>query len=84
MKMQIGRWGNSLAVRLPKSLVERFRLKEGDEIDLEAMATALASASTEEMQQRRENALRDIANTRWTLPADWKFDRDELHERGSR
>ncbi len=81
MKMQIGRWGNSLAVRLPKALVERFRLKEGDEIDSDAVEAALEAARDGEAQRRREQALADIANARWTLPADWTFDRDEANAR---
>ncbi len=82
MKMQIGRWGNSLAVRLPKALVERLRLKEGDEIDSGLIETALAKASAEALTRRREAALERIAARRWVLPAGWKFDREEAHERG--
>lgn len=81
MKMQIGRWGNSLAVRLPKALVERFALKEGDEIDAEAIEAALTAAQTDAARLRREQALADITNARWTLPEDWKFDRDEANAR---
>jgi antitoxin MazE len=33
--MQVGKWGNSLAVRLPASVVEGLELKEGDEIEIE-------------------------------------------------
>jgi antitoxin MazE len=32
--MQVAKWGNSLAVRLPASVVQALDLKEGDEIDL--------------------------------------------------
>ena len=32
--MQVAKWGNSLAVRLPASVVEVLRLKEGDEVVL--------------------------------------------------
>jgi len=83
MKMQIGRWGNSLAVRLPKELVTRFHLREGDEVDSGAIEAALAKVEHEEAQQRREEALRSIRETRWELPEGWKFDREEAHERGS-
>ena len=31
--MQVAKWGNSLAIRLPAALVEQLQLKEGDEID---------------------------------------------------
>ena len=33
--MQVGKWGNSLAVRLPAAVVEALGLKEGDEIQIE-------------------------------------------------
>ncbi len=32
------KWGNSLAVRIPKHVVERARFKEGDSIEIEASA----------------------------------------------
>lgn len=32
--MQISKWGNSLAVRLPKKLVERLGIAEGDDVDV--------------------------------------------------
>ena len=81
MKMQIGRWGNSLAVRLPKALVERLNLKEGDEIDASAIEKALMDADHEALERRREEALQRIRETRWPLPADYKFDREEANWR---
>jgi len=30
--MQVSKWGNSLAVRLPATIVEALHLKEGDDI----------------------------------------------------
>ena len=33
--MKVARWGNSLAVRLPKDVAERAGLAEGQEIDFE-------------------------------------------------
>jgi antitoxin MazE len=76
MKMQIGKWGNSLAVRLPRELVERFDLKEGDSIDAELIGHALRRA-----QMTREEMLERIKALRQPLPADWKFDRDEANAR---
>ena len=32
--MQVAKWGNSLAVRLPAAVVEALQLKPGDEIDV--------------------------------------------------
>jgi antitoxin MazE len=35
-KAQVAKWGNSLAVRIPKTVAERARLQEGDSIVIEA------------------------------------------------
>ena len=32
--MQVAKWGNSPAVRLPAAVVEALELKEGDEIEI--------------------------------------------------
>jgi antitoxin component of MazEF toxin-antitoxin module len=36
MKAQMVKWGNSLAVRIPKPVAEEAKLKEGDPIEIEA------------------------------------------------
>jgi antitoxin MazE len=36
MKAQMVKWGNSLAVRIPKPILEQARLKEGDFLEIEA------------------------------------------------
>lgn len=33
MDLQIAKWGNSLALRLPAEIVRLFRLREGDKVD---------------------------------------------------
>ena len=38
MKAQMVKWGNSLAVRIPKPVAEKARLKEGDSLEVEAAA----------------------------------------------
>ena len=42
--MQVSRWGNSLAVRLPAKLVAQLGLREGDEVELRPVARTSASA----------------------------------------
>ena len=74
MKMQIGKWGNSLAVRLPRELVERFHLKEGDAIDSEIFDRAI-----ENDRRTRERDLQRIRELRRPLPEGYKFDRDEAN-----
>jgi antitoxin MazE len=36
MKAQLVKWGNSLAVRIPKPIIEEARLQEGDFLEIEA------------------------------------------------
>jgi antitoxin MazE len=35
MTTELGRWGNSLGVRIPKALAERAGLQEGDRVSLD-------------------------------------------------
>jgi antitoxin MazE len=76
--MQVSRWGNSLAVRLPKKLVDDMRLVEGDKIDI---VEALDRTLFIEKDQRRKRALENMRVRGWSAPADYKFDRDEANER---
>lgn len=76
--MQVAKWGNSLAVRLPKALVERLGLREGDHIDIvDATAGHLAIAKADV----RSEALARMAEQAWELPPDYRFDRDEANAR---
>jgi antitoxin MazE len=77
--MQVSKWGNSLAVRLPKALVDELGLKEGDELNVVAAKDGAIEVETREA--RRKAALERLASLNWTLPPDYKFDRDEANER---
>jgi len=77
--MQVSKWDNSLAVRLPKALVDELGLKEGDQLNVVAAKDGSIEVETKEDQRRR--ALKRMAARNWTLPPDYKFDRDEANER---
>jgi len=76
--MRISKWGNSLAVRLPATVVEALELKEGDEIEIH-----VASARELSMARKpgREELLKRLHAFRGRLPADFTFDRDETNAR---
>jgi antitoxin MazE len=76
--MQVSKWGDSLAVRLPKALVEKMGLRAGDELDIVDVVERTLIVQKED---RRKAALERLASLNWTLPADYKFDRDEANER---
>lgn len=70
--------GDSLAVRLPKALVEKMDLVAGDEITIVDVAGRTLVVQKED---KRKAALERIASRNWTLPPDYRFDRDETNER---
>ncbi|HUM91816.1 MAG TPA: AbrB/MazE/SpoVT family DNA-binding domain-containing protein [Candidatus Competibacter sp.] len=76
--MQVAKWGNSLAVRLPTAVVEALSLREGDDIEIE-----VAGARAFEIRKKPEarELLARIRKYRGRLPADFKFDRLEAHAR---
>jgi antitoxin MazE len=79
--MQVSKWGNSLAVRLPKKVVAELDLKVGDEVELTPQGKAKIAVRR---NNAREDALKRLLASNWTIPADFKFDREEAHERGWR
>lgn len=76
--MQVSKWGNSLAIRLPASVVEALGLKEGDNIDIKIAGTGTFEV---ERKPNREEWLKRLRRFRGILPADFKFDRDEANAR---
>jgi antitoxin MazE len=75
--MQIAKWGNSLAVRLPKELVLELGLQEGDQIDL----VKDDSVVKVRRQPRADEVLESLRRFRGKLPASDRLSRDEAHER---
>lgn len=76
--MRVAKWGNSLAIRLPASIVELLELKEGDEIDIQVAGRRELDAAR---QTSREELIKRLREFRGRLPADFKFDRDEANAR---
>ena len=76
--MLVSKWGNSLAVRLPKRLVEALKLSPGDELDV--VEASKGRVAVEKVDKRAE-FLRQAEAFHFPLPDDYKFDRDEANER---
>lgn len=76
--MQVSKWGNSLAVRLPAAVVEALELRAGDEIEVHvADARSLGIVR----KPGREALLERLRRFRGRLPADFKFDREAANGR---
>ncbi len=76
--MQVAKWGNSLAVRLPAALVEALQLKEGDEIEIQVADERVFAVAR---KPGKEDWLKRLRAFRGRLPADFRFDRDEANAR---
>jgi antitoxin MazE len=78
----VSKWGNSLAVRLPKDVVEKLGLKAGDRLSAgDITDRALTLRKDDEQQRRREEALKQLAALARPLPPGYTFDRNEIYDR---
>ena len=75
--MQVAKWGNSLAVRLPAELVRALGLQEGDDVTLRAEAGGFVVARS----ARPDEVLADLRRFRGRLSATDRLSRDAAHER---
>jgi antitoxin MazE len=80
--MQVSKWGNSLAIRLPADVVGALGLKEGDQIEV---GVDLGDRGNPKFTIRRdpavEKALGRIRRLRRPLPPGFRFDRADAHAR---
>jgi len=76
--MQVAKWGNSLAVRLPAAVVEALKLKEGDDIEIHIAGTRSFAVAR---KPGRKELLQRLRAFRGRLPADFRFDREEANAR---
>ncbi len=76
--MQVSKWGNSLAIRLPAAVVDVLDLKEGDHIEV-----TIAGPRHFEIHpdRSREAAIERLRKLRRPLPPGFTFSRGEANER---
>lgn len=76
--MQVSKWGNSLALRLPAAVVDALELKEGDQIEVR-----IAGPRQFEIRRdrSREAAIERLRKLRRPLPPGFTFDRVTANER---
>ena len=91
-QFKVAKWGNSLAVRLPRKMVKELGLKEGDLLPAEMLTGGAAirarlEAEREANKMTREEADESIRQLRSKFPKnikpeDWKIDRNDPDMRG--
>ena len=75
--MKVARWGNSLALRIPKDVVKALDLKEGDDVELARGRRGIEVSRL----PSREESIRGLRRFRGTMPPGYCFDRDEANGR---
>jgi antitoxin MazE len=78
MSMRVSKWGNSLAVRLPDTIVKTLRLKSGDEIEIVLRGERLFEVQRD---TSRERALARLRALKKPLPKGFRFDRQDANAR---
>jgi antitoxin MazE len=76
--MRVSKWGNSLAIRLPASVVEALDLKQGDRIEIRIAGGKVCEVSRD---QSGEHALARLRKLRRPLPPGFVFDRADANAR---
>ena len=77
--MQVAKWGNSLAVRIPAAVARALQLKEGDDIEI-----LVADANTFAIRRTADEDtvfLERIRRLRGRMPPGFVFDREEANAR---
>jgi antitoxin MazE len=75
--MKVAKWGNSLAIRIPKDVAEALDLKVGSDVEIFPVTDGVGVARS----MTREEAIRGLRKFRGLLPPDFKFDREEANAR---
>lgn len=79
--MQVSKWGNSLAIRLPAAVVEALDLKEGDQIEISVAGKRKFEVGHDAQRERALEELRKLRERRKPLPPGFRFNRDEIYDR---
>jgi antitoxin component of MazEF toxin-antitoxin module len=80
-QFKVGKWGNSLAIRIPSKMAKELGIKEGDTLTREFLSLK------RKKRMSRDEALRVMREARDEFPKDlrpedWKIDRSDPDMRG--
>ena len=81
--MQVTKWGNNLAVRLPPTLVQELGISDGDELMMQPVprVEGLPASVTVARQPGKLERLQAVRSLRAPWPVDFSFDRDAANAR---
>lgn len=76
--VQVAKWGNSLAVRIPADLARTLGIKEGDDVELRPAGDGRIEVAVDAGWEEALARLRELSSP---LPNGYKFDREEANAR---
>ncbi|MBU2788661.1 AbrB/MazE/SpoVT family DNA-binding domain-containing protein [Acidithiobacillus sp. VAN18-1] len=74
--MRVSMWGNSLAIRIPVTVVEALGIRDGDEIEVDVVNERCFQI---QRKPKNDELLARLRKHRGRLPGDFKFDRLETN-----
>jgi antitoxin MazE len=70
-RTKAARWGNSLAIRLPKTVAESAAVREGDELQIEATGTGALRVVKARKRRELEKLVAAINSENCHTEMDW-------------
>ncbi len=71
MKTQIARWGNSIAVRIPKTVAEAAKLRAGDHLEMAVEDSGVVRMRKKQGKLSLKDLIRGITAENLHTETDW-------------
>jgi antitoxin MazE len=71
MKTQLAKWGNSLAVRIPKPIADAAQLNPGDKLELDVEAPGAVTLRKPKQKPSLRELVREITSENCHSETDW-------------
>jgi antitoxin MazE len=71
MKTQIAKWGNSMAVRIPKSVAEAAKLRPGDHLEMAVDGSGTVRIRKKKKKPKLNDLIRGITAANLHTETDW-------------
>jgi antitoxin MazE len=77
--VKFAKWGNSIAIRVPADVVAKLKISPDEEAQIRVTGEFSFEVTRD---RRREEAIKAIRKLARPLPPGYKFNRDEIYDRG--
>jgi antitoxin MazE len=77
--VKFAKWGNSIAVRIPAEVVAKLGISPNDEAEIKVTGDHSFEITRDRRRLEAIEAIRKLARP---LPPGYKFNRDEIYDRG--